>query len=86
MCAERVRENNSFETQDMFCLQTEAAISFPSYQRICGSCVNQDYPLMERPHHKITMQGSAAGCCPSLQYLGISDVNVPYHPVHQKCC
>jgi len=34
MCAERVREYNSFETWDMFCRQTERAISFPSNQQI----------------------------------------------------
>lgn len=85
MCAERVREHNSFETQDVFCLQTERAISFPSNQQMFASHEDEDYPLTEKSHHENSnMQGSALGCLPSLQHLGISDVNLPHHPMHQK--
>lgn len=81
----RVREYNSFETWDMFFLQTERAISFPSNQWVSASREDQDYSLTERPHRENSnTQGSAPGCLPSLQHSGISDVNLPHHPAHQK--
>lgn len=52
----RVREYNSFETWDMFFLQTERAISFPSNQWIFASREDQGYSLTERPHRENTWQ------------------------------
>lgn len=78
MCAERVREDNRFETC-FFCRQSELSVSILTNGYLHH--VRTRIILMERPHcGNSNMQGSAPGCLSSLQQLGISDANLSYHP------